>query len=141
MGAAILVGIIPVGRLLRRICLEELVEFVSVGTAALLVVVRKLDDYNVARGYLRLDGRPKSRLLIEGFARCAGLCLVDDFYFTGIKELLKHLSPTALVAVLVLQGGGRVTEYPHLARGFCRHCAKHHKVHQCQKNSFHAVFI
>ena len=55
MGAAILVGIIPVGRLLRRICLEELVEFVSVGTAALLVVVRKLDDYNVTLTNLRLD--------------------------------------------------------------------------------------
>ena len=87
--------------LFNKVCLE----FLTVCTIVFLIIVGKLDKQEVTSLHLvltTLDQRvPETRFHIERLTRSSRLTTIVDRDVIQVEELLKHLSPAALVSATV----------------------------------------
>ena len=108
--------------------LVQRVLFVAVRAVRFLIVVRKLNQQNIAGCHrirpAGLQGCPIGSLFIKGFATCARLAAVVHRNLRLIEELLEHLPPASFVGTLVIGLHRRVAYAAQLLRRYLNTCPR-----------------
>ena len=108
--------------------LVQRVLFVAICAVRFLIVVRKLNQQNIAGCHrirpAGLQGCPIGSLLIKGFATCARLAAVVHRNLRLIEELLEHLPPASFVGTLVIGLHRRVAYAVQLLRRYLNTCPR-----------------
>ena len=106
--------------------LVQRVLFVAICAVRFLIVVRKLNQQNIAGCHrirpAGLQGCPIGSLSIKGFATCARLAAVVHRNLRLIEELLEHLPPASFVGTLVIGLHRRVAYAMQLLRRYLNTC-------------------